>query len=402
MQNKTKTEVPYTDDGQVGIRASLKNMGFRDSEIGYDSPSGTVTLNGKALMKPGFMDEENGISYAKESDIQRSISDYYKGSRNPVVRVSDAFADYAGKYGIKADALGYGNGSVMIGGKPIDIMYIDNDGKAWARQSAVTNAADDYISDNAVLSPSDLANEYERRYLGAAESMIANLRNRPEFEYDPDTDPVFQSYKNKYMTESDRAVRDNMAAYSALTGGYANSAAATAGAQAAQYYSKKLTDSIPGLAQQAYDRYNDEYSNKLNLINSMIDMYDNAYKNAQNANSMQIDNINQSNYSNTERDNAAYKKNAELTKALWEELFNQQKYDKSARDSYWDEVFNTQNVTKNEYTNEGLMLNNEKTRLNNSRERTYQDYYERLLQAELSGAQLENALISAKINSGKY
>ena len=66
------------------------------------------------------------------------------------------------------------------------------------------------------------------------------------------------------------------------------------------------------------------------------------------------------------------------------------------------EIFNTQNVTKNEYTNEGLMLNNEKTRLNNSRERTYQDYYERLLQAELSGAQLENALISAKINSGKY
>ena len=76
MQNKTKTEVPYTDDGQVGIRASLKNMGFRDSEIGYDSPSGTVTLNGKALMKPGFMAIYKGVFpiITKEAVILLSAS----------------------------------------------------------------------------------------------------------------------------------------------------------------------------------------------------------------------------------------------------------------------------------------------------------------------------------------
>lgn len=395
MKNKTKTEVPRRDDGQVGIRASLKNMGYSDSEIGYDTPTGTVTLNGKALMKPSYLDEENGVSYAKESDIQRSVSDYYKGSQNPVVRVSDAFADYAGRYGIKADALGYGNGSVMIGGKPIDIMYIDDEGKAWARQSSVANAADDYISGNALMSPTDLASEYERRYLNSAESMISALRNRQSFEYDPDTDPVFQSYRNKYMTESDRAVRDNIAAYSALTGGQANSAAATAGAQTAQYYSKKLSDVIPELAQQAYSRYNDEYNNKLELIGSMLDLYDTAYDNAEKSNSAQRDNINQSNYSNTSRDKAAYKRNAELTDAYWDDLFNRQKYDKASRDSYWDEMFNAQDMLKNEYTNEGLKLDNQKSA-------TYRNYYERLLQAELSGNQLENALISAKINSGKY
>lgn len=35
-KNKWKVTVPTRQDGQVGIRATLNNMGFSDDAIGYD------------------------------------------------------------------------------------------------------------------------------------------------------------------------------------------------------------------------------------------------------------------------------------------------------------------------------------------------------------------------------
>lgn len=395
MQNKTKYDVPRTDDGQVGIRASLKNMGYSDADIGYDNASGTVMLKGKALMKPGYLDEDAGVSYASESNIQKSLVDYYSGSQNPVVRVSDAFAGYAGKYGLGADALGYGNGSVTLGGKPIDIMYIDKDGKAWARQSAVTSAADDYIAQNKLSTPTDINDKYADLYLDKAEDILSQLEKYEDFEYNPDSDPVFQAYKKMYMTEAERAAEDSMAEYSALTGGYVNSAAATAGALAEQYYAKKLTDAIPELAAAAYERYADGYNRRLNAANLLTEMYNAAYNNAQSANTLLRDNINYSAAADTSRNNAAYEKAAAEDAASREALLSEQEYESRERDEYWNELFNTQKLLKNEYTNDGLRLNNEEKEI-------YGKYYEKLLRTELSGAELDNALISAKLMYGKF
>lgn len=395
MQNKTKYDVPRTDDGQVGIRASLKNMGYSDADIGYDNASGTVTLKGKTLMKPGYLDEDAGVSYASESNIQKSLVDYYSGSQNPIVRVSDAFAGYAGKYGLGADALGYGNGSVTLGGKPIDIMYIDKDGKAWARQSAVTSAADDYIAQNNLSTPTDINDKYADLYLDKAEDILSRLEEYEDFEYNPDSDPVFQAYKNMYLTEAERAVEDSMAEYSALTGGYVNSAAATAGALAEQYYAKKLTDTIPELAAAAYERYADGYSRRLEAANLLTEMYNAAYNNAQSANTLLRDNINYSAAADTSRNNAVYEKAAARDTANREALLSEQEYESREREEYWNELFNTQKLLKNEYTNDELRLNNEEKEI-------YGKYYEKLLRAELSGAELDNALISAKLMYGKF
>ena len=83
-------------------------------------------------MKPQYIDEENGISYSPLSDIQGSCWGYYAGSSNPIVRVSDAYAAEAGDAGLTADGLSFGNKStVMIGGVPLDTLYIDDSGKAW-------------------------------------------------------------------------------------------------------------------------------------------------------------------------------------------------------------------------------------------------------------------------------
>lgn len=78
--------------------------------------------------------------------------------------------------------------------------------------------------------------------------------NRKDFEYDPDDDPVYQAYKEKYLTEGNRASQDAMANYAGLTGGYGNSAAATAARKPTILYEQTRRNGA-GLAQQAYERY---------------------------------------------------------------------------------------------------------------------------------------------------
>lgn len=382
-EKKQTTSVPQREDGQVGIRATLNNMGFSNDRIGYNESNGTVTLDNRTLMKPGYMDDNAGVSYASEKDIQNSLVNFYQGSSDPIVRVSDTYAAAAGKYGLSADALTYGNGTVSLGGTPLDVLYIDDEGKSWAWQSTVEDSAADYASRTDVESPTDLAETYRRRYLSDAQNLVSQLQSREAFSYDPDSDPVYQAYKTKYLLEGERASRDAMANYSALTGGYANSAAATAGAQAELYYAQQLNNTIPELAQQAYERYNDQYQNELALLESMVDLYDTAYQSAADANAAQRDNANLSATSNTNRDAASFEKN-------WEDAFNQQEYALNEQARMWEEYLNAQTAEKNTLTNQGLQLSN-------LQQETYQKYYEQLLQAELSGEYLNNQLTQAKI-----
>ncbi len=373
-ENKKKST--SSSDNYVGIRKTLNDMGFSNESIGYDDASGIVTLNGRTLMKPSYLDTEKGISYASASDIQKSVVDYYKNSGNPVVRVSDAYAAAAGKYGLSGNGISYGNGTVSIGGTPLNTMYIDDSGKAWARQNDVYNLVSEYVNNSGVESPNSVADRYEREYFPDIQSSIRDLQNRDEFSYDPDNDPVYLAYRNKYLLEGDRASRDAMADYSALTGGYVNSAAVTAGALANQYYAQQLTNTIPSLAEQAYQRYYDSYQTDLNILDRMIDAYDKAYTNAIDANNQTAENARYSADSVVARDNAEYEKFLSEFERNWEDTLNNLKLEESARDSYWTDILNTQKVTENDLKNKGYMLDNEEQSI-------YLEYYRRLLEAEL-------------------
>ncbi len=370
-----KVEVPKSGDA-VGIRATLNNMGFSDADIGYDDAKGVVTLKGKALMKPSYLDDEAGVSYAKESDIQKSLVDYHSNSSNPIVRVSDAYAETAGKYGLGADALTYSNGTVSIGGKPLDILYIDDSGKSWAWRDDVASLTEKYAKGLGVESPTELARDYADNYLDDIWDRLSDTYDRKEFSYDPDDDPVYLAYKKKYLTEGDRASRDAMANYSALTGGYTNSAAVTAGAMANQYYAQQLTDVIPTLAEQAYQRYVDSYVADLDVIGKMVDVYKTDYDIAAKANQAARDNANLSAAASTERDNAAYERNQEAYERYWEEKFNNQKYETQEMENYWTELFNPVKY-------EGEILDNIQKGI-------YNEYYRRLIEEELEGKQLSN------------
>lgn len=106
---------------------------------------------------------------------------------------------------------------------------------------------------------------------GQLDSMIDQILNRKKFSYDLNGDVLYNQYKDQYQALGRTAMADTVAQASALTGGYGNSYAATAGNQAYQQYLTQLNDKIPELYQLALAQYQQEgqdLRNNYNLLSS--------------------------------------------------------------------------------------------------------------------------------------
>ena len=94
---------------------------------------------------------------------------------------------------------------------------------------------------------------------GSYGDQYAGLLNGPttqgSFAYDPEKDPAWSAYKKQYAREGERASENAMAQAAAMTGGRPSSYAVTAGQQAGNYYTGQMSDIIPTLADNAYQRY---------------------------------------------------------------------------------------------------------------------------------------------------
>lgn len=107
----------------------------------------------------------------------------------------------------------------------------------------------------------DQQNEYQK--------LLDSVTNQGSFTYDAAEDPSYGALKKSYLREGERAREDTLAKVSAATGGTPSSYAVTAAQQAGDYYSEKLGDAIPTLQQNAYQRYLNDFSTKLNALSAM-------------------------------------------------------------------------------------------------------------------------------------
>lgn len=119
--------------------------------------------------------------------------------------------------------------------------------------------------------------EYQSKYQSQIDSILDDLINGKKPAYNPYDDPVYQNYRDQYIQGGKTAMQDTMANAAALSGGYGNSYAATAGNQAYQQYLSQLNGVIPELAQLAYERYQDEITGKRNNLNTLQGLEDAAY-----------------------------------------------------------------------------------------------------------------------------
>ncbi len=99
---------------------------------------------------------------------------------------------------------------------------------------------------------------YESRYGSRMDALYDRIYDREPFSYSAAADPLYQQYSQQYDMAGRRSMRDSMGQASALTGGYGSSFSQAVGQQQYNEYMRSLTQLLPELYSQAYNRYQDE------------------------------------------------------------------------------------------------------------------------------------------------
>ena len=165
--------------------------------------------------------------------------------------------------------------------------------KKWTpdeETTALQQKANSYGTYKESQSVSDLRNkktEYEANnnpgewtggtYGDAVKEAYNAYNNREKFTYDLNGDALYQQYKDKYINQGRLAMADTIGQASAMTGGYGNSYATTAGSQAYQSQLQNLNDIVPQLYQMAYDRYNQEGEDLKTNYSMLSNLYNTEY-----------------------------------------------------------------------------------------------------------------------------
>ncbi len=100
--------------------------------------------------------------------------------------------------------------------------------------------------------------KYESKYSAEIEQLLSDILNREEFSYNLNADPLYEQYRELYTQNGKKAMMDTIGEASAITGGYSNSYAVTAGSQAYHEYLNNLNDVAIDLRDRAYEQYGDE------------------------------------------------------------------------------------------------------------------------------------------------
>ena len=123
-----------------------------------------------------------------------------------------------------------------------------------------------------------------------ANDILTQIDNRPAFQYDARTDPLYQSYKDQYVHQGKRAMEDTMGQAAGLTGGYGSTYSQSVGNQAYNEYLTKLNSQIPVLAQQARAAYDAEGQRMMDRYNLALNEAGTAYAQGRDAlNDMRYD-----------------------------------------------------------------------------------------------------------------
>lgn len=119
--------------------------------------------------------------------------------------------------------------------------------------------------------------EYQSQWQGKLDDIYGQIQNRPNFQYDVNADALYQQVAQNYMRQGQQAMMDTMGQVSAMTGGYGNSYAQTAGQQMYNEYLMGLTNLVPQYQQMALQQYQLEGENLMNQYNMLMQQEDSAY-----------------------------------------------------------------------------------------------------------------------------
>ena len=96
---------------------------------------------------------------------------------------------------------------------------------------------------------------YQSKYGSQIADLLQQLQNRPAFEYDVGTDPVYLQLRDQWKRDGLMAMEDTMGQAAQLTGGYGNSHAQMAGQQVYNDHLRQVNEMVPELKEAARADY---------------------------------------------------------------------------------------------------------------------------------------------------
>lgn len=119
--------------------------------------------------------------------------------------------------------------------------------------------------------------QYQSQWQGQLDNLSGQIQNRPKFQYDVNADALYQQVAQNYMQQGKTAMMDTMGQAAALTGGYGNSYAHTAGQQQYNNHLLGLTEMIPQFQQMALQQYQMEGDQLMDQYQLMLQQEELAY-----------------------------------------------------------------------------------------------------------------------------
>ncbi len=120
-------------------------------------------------------------------------------------------------------------------------------------------------------------NPYEvdrtNKWSSQLDDIYGQIANREDFKFDMNGDALYKQYAQQYQQNAKLAMEDTVGQVSALTGGYGNSYAQTAGQAMYNQQMQGLNDKALEVYQLALDRYNMEGDKLYNLYGITADAY---------------------------------------------------------------------------------------------------------------------------------
>lgn len=236
--------MPYSyDDFTAAVNRSglMGEFSKADLDLARQYPEAGMSILGyKQDIHRATTPEAKRLAHSAAEEVRRRYGSYSSG------QLGDQYL-YAGRGQGQVDGILDRIGSFQTGEDPYRQQYQD---------------ALDRVGSFGEFSYGD-APAYENRYQEQQKALLDSIINREGFSWSKEEDPLWPVYRKEYLREGERATADALGQAAAASGGRPSTAAATAAAQAGDYYATKLNDIIPTLYRQAYDNYLDEYQMKL-------------------------------------------------------------------------------------------------------------------------------------------
>ncbi len=165
--------------------------------------------------------------------------------------------------------------NVLVGGKAIKPEHITN-GVAYVSKSDADSAIADFENSNGIIGNSGVVKKYEKKYGDEVSGSLRKLTERDAFSYAPESDPAYLAYKEEYEALAEEAYRrvlnDNNTSVTGASGAVLSEALASRDG-----YLKELSELIPELQQNAYERYVGETERLRDNLESVNDVADSYY-----------------------------------------------------------------------------------------------------------------------------